>query len=45
MLYIPSGHVRAFQRGIEAWTAFKELSKQLARLNAEALKSKGDDAV
>ena len=45
MLYIPSGQLEAFKRGVKAWTAFKELSKRLARLNAEVIKSKGDDTV
>jgi hypothetical protein len=41
MLYIPSKQLKVFERGTQAWAKFKELSKQLARLNAENMKSKG----
>jgi hypothetical protein len=43
MLYVPSKELEAFEHGVQAWAEFKELSKQLARLNAEIIKSKGEN--
>ena len=43
MMYISSKQLRAFQQGVRAWSRFKEISKQLARINAKTLKlEKGD---
>lgn len=43
MLYIPTKQLKAFKQGIRAWNRFKEISKQLARLNAHALKAEKED--
>lgn len=45
MMYIPSKRLKAFQQGIRAWSRFKEISKQLARLNAQILKSEQEDTL
>ena len=41
MMYIPKTKLEEFRGGIEAWKRFKQLSQQLARHNAQALKAKG----
>ena len=40
MLYVPRAGLKSFQRGIKAWVEFKQIAQQLARLNAQILKSK-----
>ena len=39
MLYIPQAKLKQFREGIQAWTEFKRRAQQLARLNAQILKS------
>jgi len=40
MVYVPKDKLKDFQRGVNAWNRFKEIAKELARLNAQILKSK-----
>ena len=39
MLYIPHSQLKAFQQGVRAWSDFKHLAQQVARLNAQTLKA------
>jgi Family of unknown function (DUF6788) len=39
MLYIPQARLKDFRRGTQAWSEFKRRAQQLARLNAQILKS------
>ncbi len=42
-MLIPTKQLKAFKQGIRAWNSFKKISKQLARLNAHALKAEKED--
>ena len=42
MLYVPHRQLKAFHLGVRAWSDFKRLAQQVARLNAQIFKAEKD---